>query len=126
MKVGIDTVEIKRIEKLYKKQKENFLDRVFTKKEKETILELEKIKSKQIYSKIAGKYAIKEAVYKALGEGIQYNRVETLNDKKGKPYTKIYDEKGNYLDIYNIEVSITHDKISVIAIVIIEERGKNV
>ena len=34
MKVGIDTVEISRIEKLYLKEKKVFLDRVFTKKEK--------------------------------------------------------------------------------------------
>jgi phosphopantethiene--protein transferase domain len=67
MKVGIDTVEISRIEKLYLKEKKAFLDRVFTKKEKEAILELEKIKSKQLYSKIAGKYAVKEALYKAFG-----------------------------------------------------------
>ncbi len=67
MKVGIDTVEISRIEKLYLKEKKVFLDRVFTKKEKEAILKLEKTKSKQLYSKIAGKYAVKEAVYKAFG-----------------------------------------------------------
>lgn len=71
IKVGIDTVEISRIEKLYLKEKKNFLDRVFTKKEKEVILELEKIKSKQLYSKIAGKYAVKEAVYKAFGRKYQ-------------------------------------------------------
>lgn len=71
MKVGIDTVEISRIEKLYMKEKKVFLDRVFTKKEKEAILELEKIKSKQLYSKIAGKYAVKEAVYKAFGRKYQ-------------------------------------------------------
>lgn len=71
MKVGIDTVEISRIEKLYLKEKKVFLDRVFTKKEKEAILELEKIKSKQLYSKIAGKYAVKEAVYKAFGRRYQ-------------------------------------------------------
>lgn len=71
MKVGIDTVEISRIEKLYLKEKKVFLDRVFTKKEKEAILELEKIKSKQLYSKIAGKYAVKEAVYKVFGRRYQ-------------------------------------------------------
>ena len=71
IKVGIDTVEISRIEKLYLKEKKSFLDRVFTKKEKEAILELEKIKSKQLYSKIAGKYAVKEAVYKAFGRKYQ-------------------------------------------------------
>ena len=71
MKVGIDTVEIRRIEKLYLKEKKVFLDRVFTKKEKEAILKLEKTKSKQLYSKIAGKYAVKEAVYKAFGRRYQ-------------------------------------------------------
>jgi len=53
------------------KEKKVFLDRVFTKKEKEAILKLEKTKSKQLYSKIAGKYAVKEAVYKAFGRRYQ-------------------------------------------------------
>ena len=78
MRVGIDTVEIERIEKLYKKERHNFLNRVFTEKEKEILIELEKVNSKQLYSKIAGKYAVKEAVYKALGDGISYNRIETM------------------------------------------------
>ena len=44
MRVGIDAVEIERIEKLYKKEGYNFLNRVFTKKEKEILIELEKAK----------------------------------------------------------------------------------
>lgn len=123
MRVGIDAVEIERIEKLYKKEGHNFLNRVFTKKEKEILIELEKVNSKQLYSKIAGKYAVKEAVYKTLGDGISYNRIETLNYNDGKPYVKIYSNDNIEIDKYDIDVSITHDKVNAIAIVIIEERG---
>ena len=123
MRVGIDAVEIERIEKLYKKEGHNFLNRVFTKKEKEILIELEKVNSKQLYSKIAGKYAVKEAVYKALGAGISYNRIEILNYENGKPYVKIYDYNNKDCEKYNIEISITHDKTNAIAIAIIEERG---
>ena len=123
MRVGIDTVEIERIEKLYKKEGYNFLNRVFTEKEKEILIELEKANSKQLYSKIAGKYAVKEALYKALGDGISYNRIETLNYDNGKPYVKIYDYNNKECEKYNIEISITHDKTNAIAIAIIEERG---
>ena len=126
MKVGIDTVEIKRIEKLYKKEGHNFLNRVFTEKEKQILIELEKSKSKQLYSKIAGKYAVKEAVYKALGSGISYNSIETLNYENGKPYVKIYDSNNIECEKYNIEISITHDRTNAIAIAIIEERGQDV
>ena len=123
MRVGIDTVEIERIEKLYKKERHNFLNRAFTEKEKEILIELEKVNSKQLYSKIAGKYAVKEAVYKALGDGISYNRIETLNYNDGKPYVKIYSNDNIEIDKYDINVSITHNKVNAIAIVIIEERG---
>ena len=126
MKVGIDTVEIKRIEKLYKKEGHNFLNRVFTEKEKQILIELEKSNSKQLYSKIAGKYAVKEAVYKALGAGISYNSIETLNYDNGKPYVKIYDSNNIECEKYNIEISITHDRTNAIAIAIIEERGQDV
>ena len=124
MKVGIDTVEIKRI--LYKKEGHNFLNRVFTEKEKQILIELEKSNSKQLYSKIAGKYAVKEAVYKALGSGISYNSIETLNYDNGKPYVKIYDSNNIECEKYNIEISITHDRTNAIAIAIIEERGQDV
>lgn len=126
MKVGIDTVEIKRIEKLYKKEGHNFLNRVFTEKEKQILIELEKSNSKQLYSKIAGKYAVKEAVYKAFGSGISYNSIETLNYDNGKPYVKIYDSNNIECEKYNIEISITHDRTNAIAIAIIEERGQDV
>ena len=126
MRVGIDAVEIERIEKLYKKEGHNFLNRVFTKKEKEILIELEKVNSKQLYSKIAGKYAVKEAVYKALGFGISYNRIETLNYDNGKPYVKIYDSNNIECEKYNMEISITHDRTNAIAIAIIEERGQDV
>ena len=95
------------------------MNRVFTEKEKQILIELEKSNSKQLYSKIAGKYAVKEAVYKALGSGISYNSIETLNYENGKPYVKIYDSN-------NIEISITHDRTNAIAIAIIEERGQDV
>ena len=99
------------------------MNRVFTEKEKQILIELEKSKSKQLYSKIAGKYAVKEAVYKALGAGISYNRIEILNYENGKPYVKIYDSNNIECEKYNIEISITHDRINAIAIAIIEERG---
>ena len=99
------------------------MNRVFTEKEKQILIELEKSKSKQLYSKIAGKYAVKEAVYKALGAGISYNRIEILNYENGKPYVKIYDSNNIECEKYNIEISITHDKTNAIAIAIIEERG---
>ena len=46
-----------------------------------------------------------------------------MNYNDGKPYVKIYSDDNIEIDKYDINVSITHDKVNAIAIVIIEERG---
>jgi len=84
--VGTDIVNIRRIENICKKNKHLFLKKIFTNKE---IKILTKYKLKQ-GSKIAMRFAAKEALSKAFGTGIgkklSFLDFEVLNLSSGQPY----------------------------------------
>ena len=82
--IGIDIVEIKRLEKASKKWGKSFLNKVYTKRE------LSYSRSKRFpYQHLAARFAAKEAIFKALGEVetdfVGWKNVEILNDSTGKP-----------------------------------------
>ena len=82
--IGIDIVEIKRLERVSKKWGKPFLNRVFTKNE------LAYAKSKRFPAQhLAARFAAKEAIFKALGEVetnfVGWKNIEILNDNYGKP-----------------------------------------
>ncbi|MBQ6264209.1 MAG: holo-ACP synthase [Clostridia bacterium] len=115
-KIGIDSVEIERIQKSV--EKDSFVKRVFGSRE------LEELKNRNMPAQSAAAcFCAKEAFSKAIGTGVNgfnLNEVETLHDEKGKPYLvfsgeakKIVDENGFLFDI-----SITHTDIVATAIVI--------
>ena len=87
--VGTDIVNVKRIERIVKKNKNSFLKKIFTDKEIKKILNY---KVGQV-SKIASRFAAKEALSKSLGTGIGANisflDIEVLNKPSGAPYFNI-------------------------------------
>lgn len=79
LKTGIDLVEIKRLEKLDPAIRARFLERVFTQ------AELSESKTAQ---SLAGRFAVKEAVAKALGCGIGaigWKSIEIRRGSQGEP-----------------------------------------
>ena len=108
---GIDIIEVKRIKDSILKFENRFLERIFTKDE---IAYCESKKS-QKYQSYAGRFAAKEAVFKAVSNNIEnkYNiewkDIEIINDKTGRPYVNIYGKlKETLTDISNVDVSISH------------------
>jgi phosphopantetheine--protein transferase-like protein len=97
--IGIDIVDISR----FKGKSSSFLNKIFSLKE------IKEAKNGNFYEKIAGKWAAKEAAYKA---GLKYaNRdIEILNINK-KPYIYINGKKKQYM------VSISHEKKYAVAVV---------
>lgn len=82
--VGTDIVECARIGRMIEKHGETFLSRVYT--ENEIAYCSGRKAATQHY---AGRWAAKEAVFKALGtgwaQGIQWTNVEIVNQQGGKP-----------------------------------------
>lgn len=113
--IGIDIIEIDRIHKSM--ERERFIDRVLTEREKDLFLLLENRKRKAEF--LAGRFAAKEAFAKAVGTGIgrlSFQHMEVLPDQEGAPhmYVEGYEEKRVFL-------SISHSKEYAVAQVVIEE-----
>lgn len=122
--VGVDIVEIDRIENATKNQNK-FLNKIFTENE------LEYFRKRSMNSEvIAGNFAAKEAISKTLGTGIRkisFADIEILRDELGKPIVTIADKLKNnveslfgYGHVYKIHVSISHSKNNAIAYAILE------
>lgn len=114
MNVGIDIIEVARIEKSIKNP--SFVKRVYSPEEAELI------SRKKNAQTAAGRFCVKEAFSKALGTGIrdfQMNEVSTLNDELGRPYIVVSGNAEKILDGRQTSVSISHTAEYAVAVVII-------
>ena len=101
IKVGTDIIVIARVKESIEKFGDKFLNRFLNKSE---------IKSAKNIETIAGYWAAKEAIAKALGCGIgkelSFLDIEIYKDRKGAPYFKITKE-GFF--VRDASLSISHD-----------------
>lgn len=118
--VGTDMIEIERIQKAVE-QNPKFILKNFTSKE-QAYFE----KRKGSYETIAGNFAAKEAISKALGTGFTrfgLSDVEITRNEKGGPIVFLYgqaDQVAKEKNITNIWVSISHCKAYAIAYAVAE------
>ena len=122
--VGIDIIEIKRIEKVIEKYGNRFKKRCFHKDE--IIRSETKHNTVESYAK---RYAAKEACAKAMGTGLArgvfWKDIEVKNNKYGKPYILLHNNAKKFLNLdsneYKIDLSLTDEKEFAIANVIISK-----
>jgi holo-[acyl-carrier protein] synthase len=112
--IGIDIIEIFRIEKAIARWGEGFLCRVYTD------LEIKLYRKK--LSSLAVRFAAKEAVIKALGKptSISLRQIEILSDPSGKPVVNLYGKTQNQaqdLGVDKFAISLSHSKEYAIALV---------
>jgi len=99
LSIGIDCVEIERLQKILDNPK--LLNQIFTKKELEYCLEKADAKKH-----LAARFAGKEALIKAFSDQdiqISMSDIEIINDHKGVPQTRV---EGN-ID-FTIRISLSH------------------
>jgi holo-[acyl-carrier protein] synthase len=105
--VGNDIIEIARLKKAWLRHGERFLDKLFTKKEQAYCLAKKACPERHL----AGRFAAKEAIAKALGTGfgpISWLDIEILNDASGKPYVVVSDAVKQTFEDPTFLVSISH------------------
>ena len=110
VKCGTDIIEIERIKKNIENEKtgEAFKKRVFTEKE----INYCESKKKQKYQHYAGRFAAKEATFKAISELLEdkyllnWKDIELTNTKQGKPCLTIKKIDMNVIE--SIDISISH------------------
>ena len=120
---GIDIVKIGRIKKLIDRYESGFLKKIFTENE---ILYCNRKGEPSIH--FAGRWAVKEAFYKALPVEIQqksgWKSIEIISDNRGKPFVNVVSEELNELFkshlIGKIHTSISHEREFAIGSIILE------
>jgi len=115
---GVDIIEVRRIKNAIDKYGRSFLERIFTDKE---LQNAEGHNNR--YQHLAGRFAAKEAVFKALGKaGLNFKDVEIINDFQGKPYCSLIN---SYKDKFRVYISISHIKNYAVASAIITQEIPN-
>ena len=112
--LGIDIIEVSRFEKHAASLDSRFCKRVFT------IYELDYLKTKKAAS-MAGLFAAKEAVAKALGTGFRGffpTDIEIRHDSCGAPFAKLYGMANQLAEGKKVLISISHTKTLAAAVAI--------
>lgn len=108
---GTDIIEIERVKESIENIGEKFLKRVFTDKE----IEYCESKKAQKYQHYAGRFAAKEAAFKAISKilkdkySVCWKDFEVINNEQGRPYLTLYNVDTTKME--SIDVSISHCKL---------------
>lgn len=127
---GIDLVEIARIERMLEEHGPRFLDRCFTPREAQHA----DAAPRKRFERLAGRFAAKEAVLKALGtgwrDGIAWTDMEILPDAQGRPVLALRGEAAAIAASRGIgawSLSITHtDAIAMASAIALSVQGDKV
>ena len=108
--IGLDIVEIRRIQQLAKRNR-RFLTRVFSKDE----IAYCRAKKKS-WQHFAVRFAAKEAVWKALGSSnLTLPDITVVRDKNGRPRVKLLGRKAPKVDF---ELSLSHSDLYAMAVAV--------
>ncbi len=123
---GIDLCGVERIRRMIRDHGDHFLERTYTEAE----VAYARRRKKGFEETLAGRFAAKEAVMKALGTGwrggVEFRGIEILNEPSGKPYVVLHGttaEKAHELGVSTLHVTITHTEDLAIAAAIAEGDG---
>ena len=120
---GIDLCGVERIRRMIADHGDRFLARTYTEAE----VAYARRRKKGFEETLAGRFAAKEAVMKALGtgwrEGVEFRGIEILNEPSGKPYVVLHGTtlaKAESLGVTAWSVSITHTEDLAVASAVAE------
>lgn len=121
IRVGVDLVKVPRIEGAIRKYGEGFLKRVFTVRE----IEYCESHTRRKFEHYAGRFAAKEAFYKAVSPQevrIRFTELEVRHQPNGAPAFFIQDAERKRLGLTAnafISVSLSHDTDYAVAVVLV-------
>jgi holo-[acyl-carrier protein] synthase len=121
LSVGVDMIEIARIERAIARHGDRFYGRFFTVQEREICQDQP--------ARLAGRFAVKEAVGKALGTGIgdvNWTDIEVLCDGRGKPELVLHNKAGELaarLGLYQWSISLSHTETHAIGFAVAMGKG---
>ena len=125
--IGVDILDISRLDKIIKKFDKKFISRIYGKQE----IDIMKTKFRNSNLYLGKRFAAKEACWKAIspnrGDGILFKEIEILNDENGKPYLFFSGKTNNYIknkekklkSKFKFDISLSDEPPYVIAFVVI-------
>lgn len=116
LKIGVDIVEVPRVQALLDRHQARFLERVFTAQEAADCCGRA--------TSLAARWAAKEAVSKALGcgwDGIQWTEIEIVRTPQGQPIVALHGAAltlAEQLGLRNWAISLSHTAAYAVAFVV--------
>lgn len=113
LRVGVDMIEIERVERAAARHGERFFRRFFTEQERAICQDQPR--------RLAARVAAKEAVAKAFGTGIgdvRWVEIEVINDERGRPEVRLHGDAAHLAEAMGLthwEISISHTQDNAIA-----------
>ncbi len=114
--VGVDIIEIARIQRALDDFGQRFLRKIYTERERE--------RYGSRVPELAARFAAKEATSKALGtgiRGIRWREMEVLANRRGKPVLVLHGgaaDRAALLGLVAFDVSLTHSRSDAMAFVV--------
>jgi len=124
LSVGVDLVEIPRLEQAIGRWGQRFLDRIYTPREQAFC--------RGRIPELAARFAAKEAISKALGTGIigrggvDWLDMEVLPDRRGKPLVYLHgraQQRAKELGLTQWAISLSHERGMAIAFAVAGGKG---
>jgi holo-[acyl-carrier protein] synthase len=121
--IGVDIIEVDRVRKVYERHGERFLMRVFTE------IEIRQCRGK--VTRLAGRFAAKEAISKALGtglHGVAWREMEVVQLRSGRPTVRLHGnarQRAELLGLTAFDVSIADLQTFSIAIAVALQVDRN-
>lgn len=116
LRVGVDMIEVARIERAASRHGERFFRRFFTEQERAYCQDQPR--------RLAARLAAKEAVGKALGTGIgdvRWVEIEVTHDERGRPRLQLHGDAARLaaeMGLVEWDISLSHTEADAIAFVV--------
>lgn len=121
--LGLDVVDVERIAALLARHPRRFLERVFRPGEVH-----HRDDPGALAQHVAGLFAAKEAVLKALGtgwgHGVAFRHIEVFRNSDGQPHVRLHDaaaDRARRLGAETLHLSISHERGVAAAVAVLEE-----
>ena len=111
IKIGTDICSVKRVQAAYQRFGERFLEKILTADERAYVIS----HPHHLASRLAGRFAAKEAAAKALGtgwRGVGWKDIEVIKLETGAPELKLHGRAAQLSDKLGLtcwEISLSHD-----------------
>ncbi|MDA0349751.1 MAG: holo-ACP synthase [Verrucomicrobia bacterium] len=117
LNIGVDVIEVERVQKVYERQKERFLKRVFTQEEQDYCFS-----KSNPFPHLAARFAAKEAVSKSFSTGIgklfSWTSCSIYHGPRMQPLVRL-DDQGKALlkslGATDVRITLSHTKTTAVA-----------